>query len=227
MINFHLDGKKYSLPMSWKELTVSQYIALRAWVKEPEQDFIKLLSIITAAPYATLFNTKQLDVDTKLIPFMDWINTNPEFDKWKMPTAIQIDGKVYNPPSGQGYFCFGQKIALQKKLVEVIQATNDASDCIAFALALYYQPIIQGTKMDLSEAHTLIDKCLQCKLEEAYPVASFFLKKAIDSQKEIQPILRLSQIKNKRVQAFLNWMLLRSSRRLTRLPVVTSLGTKK
>ena len=138
-----------------------------------------------------------------------------------------IDGKVYNPPTGQGYFCFGQKIALQKKLVEVIQATNDSSDCIAFALALYYQPEITGTKMDLEAAHLLTDKCLECKMEEAYPVASFFLQKAIASQKEIQPILRLSQIKNKRVQAFLNWMLSRSSRQSTRLPMVTSFGTKK
>ncbi len=223
MVKFTIDKKQYNLPLSWKELTVRQFIELREW---KDGNFVKLLSILTRVHYETLFNTKQIDVDEKLIPFMRWIDTPPKFDSWSMPSQISIDGKKYDNPKYQGYFTFGQKIELQKRLIKVAAESNNTIDCIAFALAVYYQPIIDSKTFDSLAAEKLSEQMLDCNLGEAYPIANFFLKRSVASQNVIQPFLRVNRIKSRRLLGLVNWMFSKSSPRSTVLPMVTSLNTK-
>lgn len=222
----YVDGteKEHNLVTSWRELSVFQFLQLREW---KGNDFLKLLSILTNIDRETLSESPQLDIDEKLVPFMKWIDTVPDFNSWSMPSTITIDKRKYNAPKDKGYFTFGQKIELQKKMISVTKETNNVLDCIGTALSIYYQPIINKSNFSPVEAEKMIPMMLNCKMEEAYPIASFFLKRSIASQNVIQPSLRLAWIKNKRAQGLLNWIFSKSSQRSTVLPEVTSLSTMK
>lgn len=173
MIKFKIEGKEYSCPTSWKDVTVKQFQELKAWDKK---DFIKLLSIITGVEYSIIFKTSELDVDTKLLPFLEFLKKPLDVNNLPAVSFLTIEGKQYDIPKNLDRYSFGQKIDATNAINDAIEKTGDVYNYISKVVAIYMQPIVQNRDYKTTEAvefKSVIDKC---SIVEAYTVASFFFR---------------------------------------------------
>lgn len=221
MIKFKLEGKSYSMPTSWKEVTVKQFFQFKEWQKT-NGDFVKLLSILTGCDYDTMRKTKQLDVDDKLIPFMKWLEEPLTEKNAPKCSTLSFQGKQYEVPKDLGMYSLEQKIELKNRMLECITKTGDTIDCIKIATAIYMQPIIQDKEYSAKEAEIIAEQFDDCKIVELYAVGGFFLKKLIGSIVKNNPILLASKVRNKKLRELLTWIYSKRSTQLTHFRAVTS-----
>ena len=210
MIKFKIKDKTYEIPTKWEEITIDQFIGIDAWDKK---DIVRLISVLTDAPYDIVYNADALYIEENVLPSIEFLKETPDFNA--MPKTITLKGKEYPTPKDEGFFTFGQKILLQNKISETVKENRAMSDCISFAIANYYQPIISGKKHDDDLVELLESEIGKTKMFEAYPVGAFFLRKSIGSSKEIQLNLMISRIPFKSVQGLARWIFSRSLKRLT------------
>lgn len=167
MIPFKIGKENYLLPTSYAELTIGQFIALR----KSDGDVMDLISILLGVDKSYLSLLSDLDIDIKIIPYIEFLKEDFDLQNYLVPDFIEYKGKLYNRPKGIGVSSFGQKIALQKELSNY---DNDI-DCFPVCLAIYMQPIIDNKPFDYERALEMVPDFEKVKLSEAYPFCSFFL----------------------------------------------------
>lgn len=218
MIPFKIEGKKYSLPNYWADVTVKQFKELKAYDGE---DYVKFLSIITGVEYSTLYNTKQIDIIDKVEPFLQFLKT-PFGDKDKV-TTITIDQKVYDVPKDLTQYTLAQKIAAWNAYSKAITETKDPYNALSFVVAVYLQPIVTGKEYSSDAAHAfakdVIDKL---SIIPVYSIGSFFLNAYVQSNQKKQLPLALSRIKNSRLREWVSSMYLKRLTRSMPLPAEIS-----
>ena len=168
----------FSVPQSWNEITLRQFLFLKEWDKK---NFIKLISILCNIDYDILFNSRDIDIDNKIIPLLQWVKDPVNVKTLSLPKEITIDGKQYPVPEDIKTKTLGQKITLQLFLADAQTNNKDTSDCISYALAIYFQPEITGKDFNDEEAKKIIPLIEDCKMFEAYPVGTFFLTNFLKS----------------------------------------------
>lgn len=225
MIKFKLKDKEHSMPTKWEDVTFRQFEQLIKW-QEGERNIIQLLSIMTGINVDVLEQTNVVDIDDKLCPFLEFINEPFKEKQFEKKDTINFKGKEYQVPKDLTLHSLNQKITLQTAMIDCINRTQATIEVMPFAVAVYLQPIISGEKFNSDKAKQLEDELRDCKLSEIYGIASFFLQKLIELQLERQPLLRVTQAKNKWQRAFLNWMFSRTLRPSIRSQVEILPSTK-
>lgn len=173
MIPFETDDVniKFSVPQSYGELTLGQFLELRK-CKDDEVEIFTILSGINRSKFEL---SKDLSLDIKLSGYLNFL-TRPFSDElFLVPDFIFISGKKYPVPKSLAENTYGQKIALQNHIVETEKNGGNEIDAYAFVIALYMQPIVTGKPYDIDEVEKLVPEIMNCKVQEVWPLAGFFL----------------------------------------------------
>jgi hypothetical protein len=175
MIDFKLAGKhEFILPSNYGELTLKQFFALR----KSSGDIIEGLSILSGLDRSFWEQYKDTNIDEKILPYLEWMKDdfNLEVARFILPDKLNINGTYYKRPDSIGAETFGQKIALQKEAERFNKEGGNEIDLIPFVLALYFQKeYFQNKLYNSDQVQELIPLIMDCKISEAYPIASFFL----------------------------------------------------
>src|SRR3990167_447436 len=193
----------FGVPTSYNELTLKQLVQLNEWDKK---DIIKLIAILCNIDYDVLFNSRMLDIDTQILPLLEWVKEPRNYQQLLVPKQITIDGKQYDVPADIAVKTLGQKISLQLHLAQEQKENKDVIDCIPFALAVYFQPEVTGRDYSEDEAIKLIPAIMNCKMLEAYPVGNFFLTNFIKFLTESNGSLAAKEPTKNFRQALIGWI---------------------
>ena len=219
MISVQIGDEIYKCATSWHGCTVRQFFQLKGW---DTNDMVALVAILTGAPYEVVACAKQVDIDEILLPYLTFLEKEMPANTERL-THISIEGKEYKVPTDLGQYSFVQKIRLQERMVEIVNNTGSTVDAIPFAVAVYFQPIVQGVKYDTDKATEFAnDVVMDCSITEAWAVANFFLKRLADYQNEIPNILRQNRTGTKLMRKLTGWMYSKNTKPLMRWPVGTS-----
>lgn len=175
-IEINLDkGKTYYLPERWEEVTVKQWLELRF-----AERFSDVLSVLASIPIEKVRQATDLTLDTRISPYLKWIETQPDWENLKPPKKVMFKGKEIRIPSDLGYSTFEQVENLKITVSQELERQQDKEsftyhDIIVPAVSEYLQPLYDGTTYDTDRAKEYEEEVLQMPILEVYPIASFFL----------------------------------------------------
>lgn len=175
MIHFKLAGQEFKMPSHYGEMTFAQFFAVR----DCDEDFLKLIEALSGIPRKKLEQISDLDFDVKIMPFLSFLKEKFDINTNILPDYIEFENKQYPRPKGIGINTYGQKLALQDEILRIEKEGKSETDLYPFALALYLQPAITGTPYDHEKVMQLVPKMFHVKLQDGWPIASFFLSKYI------------------------------------------------
>lgn len=170
-----LGDKPFSLPTSWEDITVAQYLTLR---KTNLADFCETLHVLTGLPREEWFNAREIDFVEKLLPRIAYLATPVDFSSYSIPASIAVDGKEYLVPKDIRFRTFGQKLTFQSQVLSHIDEEGNISvDFVALACAIYLvdDPFTDERAFALADRLRLLPMCL------IYPTAAFFLNSSLNS----------------------------------------------
>jgi hypothetical protein len=169
MLPFILGNKTFELPTRHGELTLKQFLQLRA-VKDI--DIVTLLSIITKTDKVDIMRISQLDFDIQIAKHIEFLNEPFDYI-FPMPLHAEIEGKIYMIPE-ISRCTFGQKVTLEQVYNQAAKDGKNEFDVYSNALSIYFQPLIQSKEFheNYLEVENLV---LEMPIEQALPIAAFFL----------------------------------------------------
>lgn len=159
MIPFKIDKYSFNLPQNNGELTVKQFLDLR---KLKGNNTLQILAILSGLDESIWSQTSDIDIDNKILSSLDWMTEPFDYQSFMLPDYLTIDGKKYPVPTSISIKTFGQKIAIQTLLEKCDKENIDHIDVIDQALQIYFE--------------RPLELIWNCKLEEGFPVASFFFE---------------------------------------------------
>jgi len=159
------------LPNCWETEPTDKYIQLvRDWDRK---DLVKLFSIQSGIEYKTLANTYDPELESALLTSSKFIyDQDPEFKKEKPPTHINIAGKMHKVPTDIAGLSIGQSIHVRREMDNV----NTYDELIPYVVAIYMQPVVDGTDFDFDRAMMIEQEIKQMPITETYPLGFFLLK---------------------------------------------------
>lgn len=172
MVNYKLADISFTLPTSYGELTFNQFLKLKAL--PDSENFISVLSVISGVDKATWEQCENIDLDQHLYEFISFLN-EPMVGTFILPDRIRIGDKWYDRPEGIALNTFGQKIALQNAIVKCEREGKEEYEVYPYVVALFMQPAVTKKKYDSDEVDKLVTLIMDCKLNEIFPIATFFL----------------------------------------------------
>ncbi len=162
----------FELPQDYGELTLKQLFDIK---NKPDGDFIDLMVILSGLPRSTWEQAKDFNIDVKIDPFLDWIKEKFTPESYLIKDFITVGDKLVKVPKEIKSQSFGQKLALEKEYYRIAKDGGSEQDLIPFALALYLQPAYFNNKYDSDQVSELLPLIMNCKVEETYPIGTFFL----------------------------------------------------
>lgn len=187
MVKFKIKGEFLLFPTAHEELTLRQFFAIR----DKSKDLFDTLEILSGVSAKRWKEDISIDTFDAIAPFIEFIHQDPPaFDSFLMPDSIEIKGKRYGVPEGLGIKSLAQKIcledAIRKELTDV--------DLIPTALAIYFHPDIDDMPFDEDRLQHTIDLVMECRINEAFPIAYFFFSRYKKYLKENQENYRTNQL---------------------------------
>ena len=190
MIPFKLGDKEFNLPTSYGELSHRQYMDLLN-LKDPN-DFIGILSILSGLHREDWELCQDSMIDIAIMPHISFLNEL--FDKeYILPDTIEIDGVRYKLPGTIEVNTFGQKLALQRCIANAEKKGLAEIEVYPYVVALYMQPIVTESEYNEDKVEKLEEKIRDCRIDEVFPIASFFLLNSVRSLQKKQSILSTNQ----------------------------------
>lgn len=222
MRTVQIEKEIYKAPTAWSEVTVRQFYRIR---NEYKKDVLVLYSILLGCTVERLETCKQFDLHAQLKPCFEFLDTELKPSK---SGTINIAGKERPVPKDLAQYSYAQYLRLYERMAKVSETTGSTVDCIPFAVAVYFQPLVSGEKYSTEKAERFAEEVVgDCPITEAASVGNFFLKILIDSAEEIHPDLRTSRIRNKKLRELVRWMSSKVTIRSTVWPTVTSFSGSK
>lgn len=173
MIPYKIGDLSFSLPTSYGELTLKQFIDL---IEIPDdENYLDVISILSGVDKKVLSQCEILEIDHLLSPFIEFLQ-EPLKGEFVLPDNIQIAGIWYPKPSGIGINTFGQKISLQRAITKSEKEERKEYEIYAYIIALYIQPAVTKSAYDEDKVDELVPEIMNCRISEVFPIASFFLK---------------------------------------------------
>lgn len=177
MVGVKLNGTRFECPSSWMEITTGQYIrVIKEWDRDKDiadRDYFKLFNILTDGKFTSHQNTAENDVT--ILSCVGWVITEEfSFDK-KLPTVLDIGGKVVDIPKHPGELSIGQNIHLRRDYMDRSELLEEN---IAIAAAIFLQPLIDGTKFNLFRAQQICKEIEKMPAYLIYPIGFFLLRRA-------------------------------------------------
>jgi len=175
MIEITINRIPYSLPQSWKEVTVSQF---RDIVRHSEHiNPVRLLSIFTGIDYDLLSDMDCSGFDNVFL-LMDFIGESPNPEKWQRSKVIELNGLLIPVIKSIEKEKIGQKIIAQQVINEAAINQQSKIEIVSKLVACYYCPKLNASGLWIeSEYEALQSEVDKMSVVEAYAEANFFLSK--------------------------------------------------
>lgn len=178
MIPYKLGEHSFLIPSRWEDITVKQWFQLRDISLE---DYCGILEVLSGVSRETWFNTREIDVVEKLIPFLDWMKEPVDLSKYPVPEKVIIGGALVTVPKDIKLKTFGAKITYEKNLQNYTNENGEVSiDFLPIALSIYFCP----EPFNDTAAAGLLDDIGNMPISEAYPISAFFLTNSQQSGKQ-------------------------------------------
>lgn len=163
------------LPTKWEDITLSQFIEISNGVGTQ----FRMLEILTGIDRIIWGKVVTKDIDQKLAPVLSFLSQPKKMNKLKLPIWLDVGNEFnYRVPSDLDLETFGQRALLQEKMVDtVIRQKKNVIEIMPYALALYFQPLMDGEDFNEQRANELVEQMGAINCIDAYPIANFFLKK--------------------------------------------------
>lgn len=173
MIPLKIGELKCEIPTTWQEVTLRQYMELQN--HREDLNILRLLSILTGVEYRILLNINSDSFDDRIMDSIEFIKAPIDIYTLEEKESITINGKVIKVPDASTH-TIGQKLLLQSK-IRLLQETGEGSHAIlvSYAVAIYLQPLIDGTQFDDSRVEEIREIVLSLPLIDVYPIGCFFL----------------------------------------------------
>lgn len=174
MIPLKIGEIKTTIPTSWNEVTLGQYIDLQNY--KEDLNMLRLLSILTGVEYRKLLNVNAESFDDRIMDSMEFIQKPIDIYTLEKEDVIEINKKKIAIPD-PSVCTIGQKLTLQSKIRQ-LQETGEGSHSIlvSYAIAIYLQPQIDGVKdFDDSRIEAVRNDVMTLPLVKAYPCGTFLL----------------------------------------------------
>lgn len=178
MITVQADTLTFTLPDSWDEITLGQYIALGDLPDE-----LHLLSILSGHDVATLRSLRAPDLLHLVSEPLLFINGQPDFAELPVPETVTLNGKTITPPTKLGHqTTIGQTFDVAAELKKLDKETEGAegyvlSDIALPLLGIYLAPIYHNVPYtDIEQAESLHPYLLALPVTTALPLTAFFLR---------------------------------------------------
>ena len=187
MLEFTIEDKTFSLPVSWEQVTVGQYLNIQAIEGQHYNQKLKalILEAVSGIPYETICKCSLSQIEN-MNSVLQFIQSPPEFKEWKLPDTYKLNGKDVEIPKDLKTESLGQRIAFEQIIFPAITATGDIVTVMDKAVAIYIQPTFTGTPFDEKEYAKVIPLVRESLLIEAHPIASFFFREFKASLKQNQ-----------------------------------------
>jgi hypothetical protein len=173
-IELKINEYTYTLPTTWQEVTVGQFIALNDYANELSA--ARLLSIFTGMDYDVLLNLPIEHFNVVVLPEMGFIGE--KFDPFKEPRkkTIHIGQYDFEAIIDPGRERLGQKLFLQQLVNNAITNNVQHYNLICPVVACYYAPFVHPEKKwDEKHVYQFAKLVENTPISEAYPEANFFL----------------------------------------------------
>jgi hypothetical protein len=158
------------LPTSWATCPTEKYIQMATeW---DAADMVKLFSILSGIEYKTLSETKDANLEQQLIIATRFVYEETQrFKDAPVPESLTIQGKTVKIPKEVGGLSIGQSIHVRREM----EKAKYIEELIAFATAIYLQPLVHGEDFDFVKAMELLPAINKMPITEIYPVGFFLL----------------------------------------------------
>ena len=172
-----LCGKRVSIPESWIELSTGMWVQLMNIADGTTE--LALISAFTGLSEEVLSKSKDINIDRKVFGIVGWYSVPIDFKALKRKTKVTVAGKEVKIPKDLGFKTLGQKILLQQRMKTT---KGSLSSLIPYAFAVYTAPEVLGDEYDLSNVDEFVESEInKIPIIDVFPIASFFLRKSIDS----------------------------------------------
>lgn len=186
MVKFKYKNQDLIFPTSYEELTLSQFFNIR----DKSKDLFDVFEILSGVSAEQWRNETDLNIIDAIYPFINFISEEPPtFDKYIRPDTIDIAGKRYDVTRSIGIKTLAQKWAFE----DAVKKNENDVDLIPIALAIYFQPEIDGTAFNGERVEDIMNLVMDCTIVEAFPVAGFFFNNYKRFAKENQKNLNTHQ----------------------------------
>jgi hypothetical protein len=171
MIPFKIGTKEIELPTTHGEMTLRQFLVYK---NEKEPTFESLLSLFAGLEKDEIYSCSDIDLDHKIWPYLEWV-TKPCDYIFPMPVLVSIGKKNYRIPSVYES-TYGQKVIFSGIFDKALVDGQDWFSLYPEILTLYFYPLLKGKfSENYNKDQYINDLILDMRIEEALPVASFFL----------------------------------------------------
>ncbi len=175
MITLKINKKKVKVPSCWEEVTTKQYIELV--MSTDHEDYIAPFAILVGMDINKIKQTKSYDLENTIFSVIDFLGQGVEAWKEKeLPKFIRVNEKLIEIPTKLGLLTLAQSIALRTR----IDSVEYLDEAIAYACAIYLQPLYDDGPFDRDKAAKLEEHILKMPIVDTYPVGFFFLEKYLD-----------------------------------------------
>ena len=181
MVAIKVNGHPYNLPTQWSEINVATYREMERHAFELNS--VRLFSILTGIDYDMLINFDCSQFDEKVLQHLSFVHDVPEWDKLPKPEHLVIDGVEYKVPESIESTTWFQRTMLKTLAVNGVQEKLQMIELVAPCLTYMMQPVIEGKVSDKNYKE-LQKKMDQLPIEQAYPVATFFLSTYLHYSRE-------------------------------------------
>lgn len=173
MIPYKLGDTSFNMPESWHEVTVKQWLDFR---KIDVSDICAVLAVLSGLSREQFFNTREIDLVDKLIPFLNWMQEPIDLKSQPVPKSVIISGQEVEVTGDITFKTYGQKLTYHQELFKYMDENGTAKvEFIPVALSIYLCP---DPFSDIKAA-ALIPEIEKLPITIAYPIASFFLTNSL------------------------------------------------
>lgn len=175
-----VSGKPVTIPTSWVDVTVEQWLRIMQMTDYSDQ--MELIAALSGESKGFFLSSKDADLDLKFIVHLGWYAEPPKFAEIPIPKTVKLVmdevEKEVKIPTDIGFKTLGQKIYLNNKLSELVESVNLA---LPYAFATYMMPLFTEKDFDDEAIDEFVTKYVnKMRILDVFPVGSFFLKKSLD-----------------------------------------------
>jgi len=156
VISFKVNKKKINVPSCWEDLSVKQFIDLTK-----TKDEVKMIEIATGQPQ---------EIALQLIQYLPFLSTPINLNQIEAENYLMFENEIYQIPNIRQK-SWNQKILLSTIFKEIQSGNSSIHETITEILAIYLQPIIDNSKLNLDSVENLATKLQSESFVKIYSVA--------------------------------------------------------
>jgi hypothetical protein len=171
MVVLSVNDLRVPCPICWEETTTAQYQRVKA-VKEA--DLIKLFSALLDLNIQVVEEANADEIETVIYQVASYLLNSPEyFREYPVPINFSVGKNSVIVPRKVESLTVAQTMYLRQQFKE----GDYLEQYISLAIAVYLQPLIDGSKFHVERALELEKQIARMPIEDTFPLGFFLLKR--------------------------------------------------